>query len=315
MQYSAGFAINQNLEDTTTSFDGRNSAEGVSSANKSVVVDNIKLVPNILLKVLKWGFITILFLILVVLSLGSGAALYVCSRYGKGDSSCFRKLIEVWKFCCELFCTLNDIEDQKSVMHSADYDFVLGFCKELLRKNINKLIALLKPLVNNFSDIFNTENIVNDLFAVLNQKALLEKLKKLLGAEFISQFLTPVLEKFKKGEISAEGVNDKLKELGEKFTFEQFLSVLGIELPPLFKQMFKQMQDQDELDLPENFLNANQFGERLNTSGIREQEDFSKHIQERDQKCEEMLRSQFPGFFKLKDQFDKTGGFGIGSAD
>ena len=35
VQYSAGFAINQNLEDTTTSFDGRNSAEGVSSAGSA----------------------------------------------------------------------------------------------------------------------------------------------------------------------------------------------------------------------------------------------------------------------------------------
>ena len=80
--------------------------------------------------------------------------------------------------------------------------------------------------------------------------------------------------------------------------------------------MFKQRQDQDEFDLPENnFLNANQFGGGANTLGIREEEDFSKRIQERNQKCEEELRSQFPDFFKLKDQFDKTDGFGIGSAD
>ena len=75
------------------------------------------------------------------------------------------------------------------------------------------------------------------------------------------------------------------------------------------------MQDQGKLDLSKNSLNANQFGEGPNALGIREQENFSKYIQERDQKCEEMLRSQYPGFVKLKDQLDKTGEFGVGSVD
>lgn len=51
--------------------------------------------------------------------------------------------------------------------------------------------------------------------------------------------------------------------------------------------------------------------------GIREQENFSKHIQERDQKIEEELRKEddYQLFFKLKDQFEKTGKFDIGSVD
>lgn len=260
VQYSAGFAINQNLEDTTTSFDGRNSAEGVSSANKSVVVDNIKLVPNILLKVLKWGLIAGLFFILLFLSLGVGGALYVCSRYLKGDSSCFRKLVEVAKI---YFVFLRTDVDIKNLEFKR-----LSSTSEAKFESYENRKKLSKHLFDNFSDIFNTENFVNDLINSGNEIAtktlvylfdlcfftMSESKSEKFGRLNSMAWVLEVREGVVKGEISAEKVNDKLKKLGEKFTLGDFLAVLlGID-PPL---LVAKMQNQGKLDLPKNSLNAN----------------------------------------------------------
>ena len=66
----------------------------------------------------------------------------------------------------------------RSGIRSIGSELELIIYKKLLCENIAKQNVSIEPLVNNFSDIFYTENIVNDLFAALNQKVLLEKLKK-----------------------------------------------------------------------------------------------------------------------------------------
>jgi|GEM_PF-6477441 len=242
VQYSAGFATNQNFKYRLINVNGSNSAGSDSSASKSVIFDCIKYTPYVLLKVLKWGLITTLFLILVVLSLGFGAALYVCDRYGKGDSSCFRKLIEVGKFYWKSF---NLDEAERAIKDDMVSFFdpqsgAEGHNMKVLRKFLEEKMKsqqhLLDHLFDDFSGLVNTENLVNDFFKIINIKCILGWLKKLaakleakLKEKKDSKDFFNFFKKIEEGKINAQGVNSKLEKLYKedgKFTLYQFIYVL-----------------------------------------------------------------------------------------
>lgn len=351
VQYSAGFATNQNFKYRLINVNGNNFSEDVSLEDKNKAADYIKRIPLIFFNVIKWSLITTLSLVGVLLFLNFVGALFVLNRYGKGKSSCFRKLIEVGKFCWKFF----ELEQAARAIKDDMVSFFdpqsgaeghnMKVLRKFLEENRKSHRHLFDPLIKDFSELVNTENLVNDFFKILNIKCILEWLKKwaaMLKSSDGSHDLVVFFEKIEKGAIDAQGVNSKLEELygkDGKFTLDQFLSVLfGKEEAPSqtsnlelnqgesslpennstpFGNINKREKKEFNLDLSKNPLNANQFGESPNTSGIRKQEDFRKRIQERNQKSEEELRKEDDCqlFFKLKDQFGKTGKFDIGSAD